>query len=496
MRRRILVVDDMELNRDHLKKVLEGYEVETACDGRSALERLQAETFHLVITDLRMPDMSGFELLSSVRADRVPVGVIVLTAYGDTTDALRTMKAGADDYLTKPYDADHLRFLVKRTLERRRLIDELSELRNQLGEEYSFHTLVSKSARMRRIFDLIRQVGPLRSTVLINGETGTGKELVAQAIHAADPRRGPFVALELRGAQRRAARERALRPRERGVHRGGTAQGRPVRARRRRHLAARRGRRRRPRDAGEAVAGPPVRDLREGRGDRIDQGRRADRGGHAQAPGRRGQGGPVPPRPVLSPERDPPRAAPLRERTEDIALLATHFLEKYRSVRTTPVTEIDAEAMQALLHYQWPGNVRELENAIKSAIAFAEGSVLHRENLPESISPRLAGRGAGSSLIDIDRRLPELTDDLIGQVERDYFVAAPLRVLTATSPAAPATAACRAGASPRSSRSTASSASTSNGGRNGSRRRSGRAGPDRLFCSRSSGRLSTLLLRG
>src|SRR3954451_10451077 len=195
MRRRILVVDDMELNRDHLKKVLEGYEVETACDGRSALERFRAETFRVVTTDLRMPDMSGFELLSSLRADRVPVGVIVLTAYGDTTDALRTMKAGADDFLTKPYDADHLRFLVKRTLERRRLIDELSELRKHLDEEYSFRTMVSKSARMRKIFDLIEQVGPLRSTVLVHGETGTGKELVAQAIHDADPRRGPFVAL-------------------------------------------------------------------------------------------------------------------------------------------------------------------------------------------------------------------------------------------------------------------------------------------------------------
>src|SRR3954467_1746103 len=134
MRRRILVVDDMELNRDHLKKVLEGYEGETACDRRSAVGRHQDGAFHRVIRALRMPDMSGFELLSSVRADRVPVGVIVLTAYGDTTDALRTMKAGADDYLTKPYDADHLRFLVKRTLERRRLIDELSELRNELGE--------------------------------------------------------------------------------------------------------------------------------------------------------------------------------------------------------------------------------------------------------------------------------------------------------------------------------------------------------------------------
>src|SRR5262245_58926761 len=187
MLRRILAVDDMEFNRDHLRKVLEvdGHEVETACDGISALERLRSRPFHLVITDLRMPDMSGFELLSHLRAERIPVGVIVLTAYGDTTDALRTMKAGADDFVTKPYDPDHLRFLVKKTLERRRLIDELEELRTQLRADYSSHTMVSKSPKMRRIFDLIEQVGPLGSTVLIVGETGSGKELVAHALHAA-----------------------------------------------------------------------------------------------------------------------------------------------------------------------------------------------------------------------------------------------------------------------------------------------------------------------
>ncbi len=113
---------------------------------------------------------------------------------------------------------------------------------------------------------------------------------------------------------------------------------------------------------------------------------------------------------------------PLRERTEDIPLLATHFLERYRSTRATPVTEIDTDAMQALLQHDWPGNIRELENAIKSAIAFADGPIIRRDDLPETLSPRSARRSQGCTLIDIDRQLPSLTDDLIGQVEREYFV--------------------------------------------------------------------------
>src|SRR5262249_36533847 len=112
---------------------------------------------------------------------------------------------------------------------------------------------------------------------------------------------------------------------------------------------------------------------------------------------------------------------PLRERTEDIPLLATHFLERYRSTRATPVTEISTDAMQALLLHDWPGNIRELENAIKSAIAFADGQIIRRDDLPESLSPRSTRRSQGCTLIDIERRLPCLTDDLIGQVEREYF---------------------------------------------------------------------------
>src|SRR4051794_9336138 len=198
MTRRILVVDDTPLIREHLRVILEtdGYEVETAGEGRSALASLRDRPFHLVITDLRMPDVGGMELLQTVRAEKLPLGVIVLTGHGDTQVALETMKAGADDFVTKPYEPDRLRFVVRRILERRQLIDELESLRQQMREDYSFANMVSKSPKMRKIFDLIQQVGPLGSTVLIHGETGSGKELVAQAIHAADSRRkGPWVAL-------------------------------------------------------------------------------------------------------------------------------------------------------------------------------------------------------------------------------------------------------------------------------------------------------------
>ena len=185
MKRRILVADDDTLIREHMRVILEmdGYEVETAGDGVSALEALRDRLFHLAITDLRMPGMNGIEMVSSVRLEKLPLGLILLTGHGDTQVALDAMKAGADDFVTKPYEPDHLRFVVQRILERRRLIDELEQLRKQMRMDYSFHNMVSKSPRMRKIFDLIEQVGPLGSTVLIHGETGTGKELVAQAIH-------------------------------------------------------------------------------------------------------------------------------------------------------------------------------------------------------------------------------------------------------------------------------------------------------------------------
>jgi DNA-binding NtrC family response regulator len=425
MRRRILVVDDMEFNRQHLRKVLESddFEVDAVGDGQSAWDQLSAQKYHLVITDLRMPDVNGMDLLDKVRADKLPTGVIILTAFGDPAEALKAMKAGADDFLTKPYDPDHLRFLIKRILERRELIDELQRLRKQMQGDYHFHNMVSKSPRIRKVFDLIEQVGPLGSTVLIQGETGTGKELVAQAIHAADTRRsGPFVALncavlndsllesELFGHERGAFTGAERRKIGRfGLADGGTllldevgdiSPGLQVKLLRVLQTGT-----------FERVGGTEsiqvdvriVASTHKKLEDEVKKGRfRADLFYRLN---------------VIRIE-----LPPLRERTEDIPILAVHFLEKHRSQKATPVTEIATEAMQALLRHKWPGNVRELENAIKAGIALADGSVLREGDLPESVAPRMDQPARGASLLDIERPLPDLTCDLIGQVEREYFV--------------------------------------------------------------------------
>src|SRR3954447_19906568 len=424
MKRRILVGGDERLCREYLSKILdaEGFEVETVAEGAAALDAARARLFHLMITDLRLPDMNGIKLLTTVRAERLPFGVIVMTAYGDTHVALDAMKAGADDFVTKPIEPEPFRFLVQRILERRRLIDELEQLRKQMRDTYSFQNMVSKSPRMRKVFALIEQVGPLGSTVLIYGETGTGKELVARAIHTADTRRqGPFIALNC------AVLHDSLLETELFGHERGAFTGADRRKKGRFELAdggtlfldeigdvsaAMQSKLRRVLQSGtfERVGGTETLrvDVRivaasnKRLEEEVKNGRfRADLFYR------------------LSVIRiDLP---PLRERSEDIPLLAMHFLEKFTPMSTPPVTEIDSEAMQALLEHSWPGHVRELENAIKAAVAMADGSVIHRDALPATVAPRTRRPAGTNSLIDIERPLPDLTNDLIGQVERDYF---------------------------------------------------------------------------
>jgi DNA-binding NtrC family response regulator len=425
MPRRILVVDDMEFNRKHLQNVLsaDGFDVETLGDGRSAWDELRVQKYHLLITDLRMPEMSGLDLLERVRADKLPIGVILLTAYGDVNEALDAMKKGADDFITKPCDVEHLRFLIKRILERRALIDEFELLRKRLRGDYKFHSMVSKSPKMRKLFELIKQVGPSGSTVLVQGETGTGKELVAHALHAADPRggAGPFVALNC------AVLNDSLLETELFGHEKGAFTGAERRKMGRFELA----------DGGtlllDEIGDMPLvlqskllRVLQSGTFERV--------GGHEPVK--------VRVRIIAATHKNLEQEVklgrfradlfyrlnvirveipPLRERTEDIPILAMHFLQKHQTDAAAAVTEIDTEAMQTLLRHGWPGNVRELENAIKAGIALSHGHILVREHLPESVAPRIGESSGGRPVLDVERALPELTDDLIGRVECDYF---------------------------------------------------------------------------
>ncbi len=426
MNPRILVVDDTPLTRESLAQILQadGLEVETVAEPRAALERLRSGQFQLLLTDHRMPVMSGIELLGVVRAEKIPCGVIILTGHGDPQLALECMKAGADDFVAKPCDPGRLIHLVHRTLDQRRMIDELEQLRNQLRVDYRFHSILSKSPKMKRIFDLIRQVGPLGSTVLIGGETGTGKELIAQAIHASDTRRsGAFVPLNC------AALNDSLLESELFGHEKGAFSGADRRKKGRFELA----------DGGTlfldevgdvspAMQAKLLRVLQSGTFERV--------GGTETIK--------VDVRIVAATNKrleDEMKAGrfrsdlyyrlavvliqvpPLRDRVEDIPLLALHFLEKLTAKSTPPVTEIDSGAMQALLEHSWPGHVRELENAIKAAVAMADGTVIHRDALPASVAPRQGKTGANSSsnLIDIERPLPDLTSDLVAQVERAYF---------------------------------------------------------------------------
>ena len=402
MSRRILVVDDERAIREHLKLLLErdGFEVDLAETGRAALAKARSGPYGLLITDLRLPDMGGLELLSSLRAENRPFGVLILTGYGDTTVALDAMRAGADEFLTKPFEPDRVRFLVDRIFERRRLIDELDGLKRRMHEDFSFHGLVSKSAKMRRVFDLIARVGPLGSTVLIQGETGTGKELVAQALHASSLRRdGPWIALNC-AALAESLLESELFGHERGAFTGADRRklGKFEQAHKGTLFLDEIG------DISPTTQAKLLRVLQSGTFQRLG-GQETIRSDCRML---------VSTTKVLDQEVKEKRfradlyyrlnviridLPPLRERPEDIPLLAAFFLERLKAKSMPPVTDIHHEAMQALLDHSWPGNVRELENAIKAAVAMADGSIIGREVLPARIAPSSgAGRRAAASM--------------------------------------------------------------------------------------------------
>src|SRR6476661_1205428 len=197
MRRKILVVDDDPYLTTQLRKLLESDElsVDTVSSGQEALNALSANDFSVLITDLRMPGMGGMDLIREVAQRRMLVTTIVTTAFGSIDRVVEAMRLGAYDFLTKPIDPTNLKLVMDRALKKRALQDEVLRLRQQLKENFSFHSIISKNKRMHEIFELIRHIAGTKSTVLIEGETGTGKELIAKAIHYASEVQGNLVAV-------------------------------------------------------------------------------------------------------------------------------------------------------------------------------------------------------------------------------------------------------------------------------------------------------------
>ncbi len=372
---RILVVDDELVIRESLHGWLRksGYQVDTAEGGRAALAMLEKTPYDLLFLDIMMPVMSGIEVLEVVKEDYPQTLVVMITAYGSVQTAVEAMKMGAVDYLMKPFDPDQLSLLTEKLMQQKKLLDETIFLREQMAEAIRFENLVGCSQAMEHLFAMIQDVAGSESPVLITGETGTGKELVAKAIHAKSSRHnGPFIAINCGGFPEHLL-ESELFGHERGAFTGAH------RAKKGRLDLAHHGTL-----FLDEVGTVPLKmqvDLL-----RVLESKEFHRlGGTEEIE--------VDFRIIAATNRDLHQAIqkgefrqdffyrlnvislhipPLRERRDDIPLLADHFLDRYSRETNKDIDIINKEAMALLRQYDWPGNVRELENAIERAVVICK----------------------------------------------------------------------------------------------------------------------------
>ncbi len=416
----LLVLDDERSIREMLEVYLtrQGHQVTCASNLSDALVLLGGRPFDLALTDLRLGKDSGLTLLDEVKRRAPGCEVIVMTAFSTIETAVQAMKAGAYDYVQKPFNLDELKLLVDRALERRSLVAENARLRSELGERPRNEKLIGKSEAMRELSKLVDKVAQVRANVLITGESGAGKEVVAREIHARGPRRdAPFLAINC-GAIPEGLIESELFGHVKGAFTGAVSN--------RQGLLAAAGEGTLFLDEiGELPKETQVKLLR------VIQERKARPVGSVQDFD-------VQARLVAATNRDLAaevasgrfredlfyrlnviyvRVPPLRERMDDVILLAEHFLSNQAQLQGHVPLRLSRPALERLLAHPFPGNVRELENAVERAVALAEGDVLGEEILPKRIPSSPEGR------VELPESGVDL-DSLLGSLERAHLLAA------------------------------------------------------------------------
>lgn len=416
MNQQILIVEDEPAMCDLLTSFFseKAYKVDTVQDGEHAIARLEEHDYALVITDIKLPGMSGLELLARIRVDWPEVAVIIMTAFSSISSAVEAMKLGAEDYIGKPFQLDELGITVEKALERRSLRREVKELRAEVRGRYNFSNIIGRSKPMHQLFEVIKRIAARRdASALITGSTGTGKELVARAIHYnSDRRDAPFVPIncsaipdtllesELFGHQKGAFT--GAHENRRGLMeeaQGGTVfldeintlspslQVKLLRVLQERVVRRVGGRENIPIDI--RLVSASNEDLEEG----VKHGEfRQDLFYRLNVV------------PVHLPD--------LKDRREDIPLLVHHFLQKFAQHHGEPPRRFANDAMRVLMTHAWPGNVRELENAVEHALTMGSGEILLPEDLPASVTAPERDIVQEASLDDV----------ALAEVERRYIL--------------------------------------------------------------------------
>jgi DNA-binding NtrC family response regulator len=411
---RVLIVDDDKTVQLALGRALGdlGWHAVAATDGAAGIAAYKESSFDVVLLDLNMPKMDGFAVLEHLRQIDREVVVVIMTAYNSTESVVRAMRDGAFDYLSKPFEIDHLNVVLDKTLKSRRMSEELRRLRTELDSSGDFEGLVGNSAAMQRVYALVRQLAPSETSVLIQGETGTGKELVAHALHHLSPHRaGPFMAINC-GALPESILESELFGHEKGAFTGAV--------KRKYGLIE------------QAVGGTLLLDEIEEMSPALQvkllraiQEREVLRvgGDHPVAVDfRLVAAGNVDLREQM--EKEVFRAdlyyrlsvavielPPLRQHVEDVPLLIEYFIDRYGKGREWAVEPL---AMQRLRAYGWPGNVRELENTIERALVLCQDGVVTAADLPVHIS-KIEESAGSASFMELPFREARV------EFERQYF---------------------------------------------------------------------------